>query len=79
MSKMNIGPIFLSRQNYEIVMELEKKGHFKNFSAIIDEVLSHYITTNDQNLKFIQKITELSKENFELKKTINDYRGQIIQ
>jgi len=78
MSKMSIGIVFLGRSNFDVCVEMLTKGHFKNFSHVIDEIITHYITISGQNTKLIQKIQEQNREIFDLKQQIDNYRGQII-
>lgn len=77
--KINLGNIFVSTASADIVRDMFYSGKLKNYSHVVDEIITHYVNMSEQHVKLVKRIQELVKENTELKQNIGNYREQIVK
>lgn len=78
MSKINVGPIFLSEFTFQYVADIKNRTKAKNYSETINQMLSRYSDILEQVQVLRQKLQEKTKENSELHDIIRKYRDKII-
>lgn len=78
MVKMNIGPIYLSEYTFLYVTDMRNKTKSKNYSEIVNQMLSRHSDLLEQVQALRGKLQEKTKENSDLQETIRKYRDNII-
>jgi hypothetical protein len=70
--------VFVSKTQYDNLMELCYKGQYRNVSACVDEIIYQYINLIARHQELVNEIARLKRELKEAQDKILSYRGQIV-